>query len=139
MCSLRSALLVALARQDATHAVVSDIKKGLDQDRAQRKLIMMSEEREKILRSLGPVDPARYHQNNSRLRQPGTGMWFIQSPEYQSWLKESESRLWLQGIPGAGKTILTSLIIQETQRIAGAESGELQSYLFRCYFHTRTL
>jgi hypothetical protein len=43
-------------------------------------------------------------------RHPGTGDWFISSDTFQSWLSTPQF-LWLTGIPGAGKTILSSAII----------------------------
>ncbi|KAL6406233.1 hypothetical protein AUP68_10402 [Ilyonectria robusta] len=46
-------------------------------------------------------------------RQPGTGEWLLHSEEYQTWLKASKKTLFCPGIPGAGKTILTSVVIQD--------------------------
>ena len=43
-------------------------------------------------------------------RQPGTGEWFISSTEFQNWLLSPEF-LWVTGIPGAGKTILSSTVV----------------------------
>ncbi|KAF9889739.1 hypothetical protein FE257_007045 [Aspergillus nanangensis] len=45
-------------------------------------------------------------------RQEGTGEWFLQSSEFQQWLKEKNQTLFCRGMPGAGKTILTSIVIQ---------------------------
>ncbi|EPS37521.1 hypothetical protein H072_8807 [Dactylellina haptotyla CBS 200.50] len=47
-----------------------------------------------------------------RLRQPGTGQWLFDSPDFQSWINSSESQiLFCPGIPGVGKTIITSSVI----------------------------
>jgi hypothetical protein len=43
-------------------------------------------------------------------RQPGTGEWLISSTEFQTWLA-SPQFLWVTGIPGAGKTVLSSTVI----------------------------
>ncbi|KAK4153542.1 hypothetical protein C8A00DRAFT_15227, partial [Chaetomidium leptoderma] len=43
-------------------------------------------------------------------KQPGTGDWFISSTTFKTWCS-TPRLLWLTGIPGAGKTILSSTII----------------------------
>ena len=45
-------------------------------------------------------------------RNPNTGSWFIQSSTYADWKTTKRSILWLHGIPGCGKTILSSTILQ---------------------------
>jgi Cdc6-like AAA superfamily ATPase len=46
-------------------------------------------------------------------RQLGTGQWLLESIEFQRWLETENQTLFCPGIPGAGKTILTSLVIEE--------------------------
>jgi NACHT domain len=47
------------------------------------------------------------------MQQPGTGQWLLDSEKYQTWLKTSAQTLFCPGIPGAGKTILTSIVIND--------------------------
>lgn len=66
-----------------------------------------------ILNWLTLVD---YGSNQSDIlgrREPGTGQWLLDSAEYQSWLSREETVLFCPGIPGAGKTILTSVVIDD--------------------------
>ncbi|KAL9045262.1 MAG: hypothetical protein Q9214_001672, partial [Letrouitia sp. 1 TL-2023] len=49
-------------------------------------------------------------------RTPGTGMWLINSPVFQSWLKEDNSFLWLNGFAGCGKSVLCSTTILHASR-----------------------
>ncbi|KAL6798507.1 ankyrin repeat-containing domain protein [Trichoderma sp. SZMC 28012] len=44
-------------------------------------------------------------------RQPETGTWFLKSVEFQDWLATGKQTLFCPGIPGAGKTILTSVVV----------------------------
>ncbi|KAK6529978.1 hypothetical protein TWF694_003353 [Orbilia ellipsospora] len=44
-------------------------------------------------------------------RQPGTGKWLLDSKEYQKWLTAEKQVLFCRGIPGAGKTVLTSIVV----------------------------
>jgi nucleoside phosphorylase len=41
----------------------------------------------------------------------GTGTWVLDEPAFKSWLTGHDGVLWCQGIAGAGKTVLTSIII----------------------------
>ncbi|TRX89974.1 hypothetical protein FHL15_009075 [Xylaria flabelliformis] len=41
-----------------------------------------------------------------KLRHPNTGVWLITSLQFQKWIKKAGSRMWLGGIPGAGKTAI---------------------------------
>lgn len=43
----------------------------------------------------------------------GTGQWLLDSPEFQTWLEKDKQTLFCPGIPGAGKTILTSIVVDE--------------------------
>jgi hypothetical protein len=44
-------------------------------------------------------------------RQEGTGLWFINSPEFTNWLHESKQTLFCPGIPGAGKTMMAAITV----------------------------
>jgi Cdc6-like AAA superfamily ATPase len=46
-------------------------------------------------------------------RQAGTGQWLLDSTEYQTWVERNNQTLFCPGIPGAGKTILTSIVVEE--------------------------
>ncbi|KAF4951699.1 hypothetical protein FSARC_12850 [Fusarium sarcochroum] len=47
------------------------------------------------------------------LRQATTGNWLLDSEELKDWFDKPGSHLWLNGIPGGGKTVLAGAIIQE--------------------------
>ena len=44
-------------------------------------------------------------------RQEGTGQWLLDSDEFQSWCKGDRQTLFCSGMPGAGKTIMASIVI----------------------------
>lgn len=72
--------------------------------------------REKIERWLSPPDPSTNYNKALQQRQEGTGIWFLQSGEFEKWKTQRNSFLWLYGIPGCGKTILSSTIIEDLKR-----------------------
>ncbi|KAJ6080744.1 hypothetical protein N7499_005618 [Penicillium canescens] len=43
-----------------------------------------------------------------------TGLWFLESHQFQDWLVANGSFLWINGFPGCGKSVLMSTIIQHT-------------------------
>lgn len=49
-------------------------------------------------------------------RQEGSGLWFLQNDMFAKWKTRQNSFLWLYGIPGCGKTILSSTIIEDLGR-----------------------
>ena len=45
-------------------------------------------------------------------KHPGTGLWFVGSPQFLSWLAEESSVILLHGFAGSGKSVLCSTTIQ---------------------------
>lgn len=64
-----------------------------------------------ILDWLTPVDYGAQQSDYIGRRQPGTGDWLLESDEFLTWLDTAKSTLFCPGIPGAGKTILTSAVV----------------------------
>ena len=44
-------------------------------------------------------------------KRVGTGRWLLNSAEFQKWLGSGKKTLYCTGIPGVGKTILTSVVV----------------------------
>ena len=111
-----SGLLAVLSRQQDIRDTVEDIR-ILVKDRCEAETrIAMSNDRRHILRSFGKVDPQERYRMSRRLWHPATGLWLTEGPEFQNWLTSANARLWLYGIPGAGKTVLAALVIDEALR-----------------------
>ncbi|KAL9596235.1 MAG: hypothetical protein Q9219_005946 [cf. Caloplaca sp. 3 TL-2023] len=68
---------------------------------------------EKLLRWLSAPDPSTNLNAALRKRHDHTGVWLLESQKYLSWKAAQVSFLWLHGIPGCGKTILSSTVIEE--------------------------
>jgi hypothetical protein len=71
------------------------------------------QEYETIFEWLTPIDYAPQQNDYTKRRQLGTGQWLLASAEFQTWLDTSKQTLFCPGIPGAGKTILTSIVIND--------------------------
>lgn len=68
---------------------------------------------EKVFRWLSPCDPSINHNKALDQRHVGTGRWFIGGQSFKSFKRGEVSFLWLHGIPGCGKTILSASIIED--------------------------
>ena len=76
---------------------VSELADQLHQDRSR-----------KLLNWLSVVPNDQHHQSIRQGRLSGTGTWLLEKPEFQNWMQASYSSvLWLHGIPGSGKSMLT--------------------------------
>ncbi|OCL04595.1 ankyrin repeat protein, partial [Glonium stellatum] len=65
-----------------------------------------------ILDWLTPIDYAPQQSGFIARRQEGTGKWFLDSKQFKEWLNQAKKTLFCPGIPGAGKTIITSIVVQ---------------------------
>jgi hypothetical protein len=71
------------------------------------------EEHDSILNWLTRIDHTPQQNDYIRRRQRGTGQWLLDSAEFQTWLYTGKQTLFCPGIPGAGKTILTSIVVDD--------------------------
>ncbi|KAL7969900.1 hypothetical protein HDV63DRAFT_376181 [Trichoderma sp. SZMC 28014] len=68
-----------------------------------------------ILEWLMPVNYDAQHHEHLSKRNPESGSWFLKHQNFQQFLNGDEKTLLCQGSPGAGKTILTSAVIEHIQ------------------------
>ncbi|KAJ7059427.1 hypothetical protein C8F01DRAFT_1295200 [Mycena amicta] len=66
------------------------------------------------IRSWLKAPDARTNHNTAwELHDGNTGNWLLRSFEYKSWKSTSSSLFWINGKPGAGKTIICSTVIED--------------------------
>ena len=70
------------------------------------------------------------YQKALKQRQDATGLWFLESDQYTEWKTDAASFLWLYGIPGCGKTILSSTILQNVLQHCDSDPGKAVAYFF---------
>ncbi|KAK2684952.1 hypothetical protein QWA68_016533 [Fusarium oxysporum] len=73
----------------------------------------LNQEHQAILDWLTPVNYGSQQSDYFGNRQQGTGQWFLESAKYREWLDADGKTLFCPGIPGAGKTILSSIVIND--------------------------
>ncbi|KAF5718660.1 ankyrin protein [Fusarium globosum] len=92
-----------------------------------------SRENKDILQWLTPSNYSLLQSDNIARRQPGTGQWFINSPEFCHWRDSPAQTLFCPGIPGAGKTILTSIVIDSLEALFSSDKTVGIAYVY-CNF-----
>lgn len=99
------------------------------------KLVRYQEDKEQqaILDWLTPTDYAPQQNDFLKQRQAGSGKWLLDSVEFKSWVVTKKQTLFCPGIPGAGKTILTSIVIEELSTRFQDESSNIVAYIY-CNF-----
>ncbi|OBT50693.1 hypothetical protein VE04_09070 [Pseudogymnoascus sp. 24MN13] len=83
-----------------------------------------------IRRWLSTPDPSINYQKAIKLRQPNTGLWLLESEVYSKWKGNGSSFVWLYGIPGCGKTILSSTITQDILLYYANDPGKVAAYFY---------
>ncbi|KAL8991285.1 MAG: hypothetical protein Q9169_007902 [Polycauliona sp. 2 TL-2023] len=69
-------------------------------------------------------------------RQEGTGVWFLTSPDFRSWLDGPNRTLFCPGIPGAGKTMVAAIAVDHLCNEARNEDVGV-AYIF-CNYKTQS-
>jgi hypothetical protein len=78
---------------------------------------------------LSAPDPSINYYTALSLRQADTGLWLVESDLYKEW-KVKASSIWLHGIPGCGKTILSSTLLEHILEHAAGDLGKTVVYFY---------
>jgi hypothetical protein len=60
---------------------------------------------------LNPPDPSTNANRARALRHEGTGTWLLENPAFQSWSLGTLRHIWLHGLAGCGKTVLSTTVL----------------------------
>lgn len=78
--------------------------------------------------------PLDNHQAALRSRQSGTGSWLTESAAFREWSQHDHGIFWLRGLPGCGKTILVSTVVEYVQSFLVAKNqGIALAYFYSDY------
>ena len=81
------------------------------------------------------TDPSSNHHRAQKDYEPGTGDWVLRTPEWTDWLEAKNRCLWIHGIPGAGKTVLISHLIEQIKKHCKQSTSQETAYVYYyCYF-----
>ncbi|CAI6339356.1 unnamed protein product [Periconia digitata] len=88
------------------------------------------DELERIRRWLSAPDPSSNYQRALKQRQESTGLWFLENDQYVEWKTTAASFVWLHGIPGCGKTVLLSTVLENVLNYCGNDTEYVVVYFF---------
>lgn len=95
-----------------SQAILANVKSGIKKWEDSREQL----HRQKVINWITPVDYSLNQAAFANQCQKNTGQWILDSAEFQTWLQDKKATLFCTGIPGAGKTIITSTIIEHLQQ-----------------------
>ncbi|KAJ6521454.1 hypothetical protein DFH09DRAFT_215565 [Mycena vulgaris] len=72
-----------------------------------------STKRDKIIQWFSPLNFFLRQADIFSTRQPGTGEWLLQDELFKRWRSGEEKTMWCRGMPGAGKTVLASIVVND--------------------------
>ncbi|KAH7230926.1 ankyrin repeat-containing domain protein [Fusarium tricinctum] len=100
---------------------ISEILNSIESTGNETKHVVMSMASDhrfaKIKQWLSPSDYSTNANLARERRHPGTGTWLLNSPAFQEWKLGTRQHLWLYGLAGCGKTILSTTILDHLLRI----------------------
>ena len=97
--------------------VLSTFISGITRDGVIKLVINQEQQADQaILEWLSVSDYAVQQSTNINQRLKDTGQWLLESSGYQDWINSSSGVLLLNGMPGTGKTILSSIVVQQLQK-----------------------
>jgi Cdc6-like AAA superfamily ATPase len=97
------------------------------------------QERDQILDWLSSTKPSTRQSEIFNSHHTGTGTWFLETKEFREWIRSEKQILFCLGVPGAGKTILTSIIINHLEKVFDSQDGIGITYFFCDYRERATL
>ncbi|KAJ7162914.1 ankyrin repeat-containing domain protein [Mycena filopes] len=84
---------------------------------------------EDIRRWLAPYNPVPRQRALLSTRTEGTGEWLLRNDEFTDWISQAGKTLCLKGMPGAGKTVLASVIIDHLHTLFPGENAGI-AYIY---------
>ncbi|KAI3336945.1 hypothetical protein HD806DRAFT_23229 [Xylariaceae sp. AK1471] len=108
--------------------VVSELQGDVRQTKATVEALHADTHFDRIKAWFSPPDPSTNFNSAAETRHEGSGNWFLQHERYLNWKSSRNSVLWLHGIPGCGKTILSSTIIKDLTSDTGCAQKLLYFY-----------
>ncbi|KAI0197802.1 hypothetical protein F4808DRAFT_286564 [Astrocystis sublimbata] len=101
--------------------------------------VKIDDERLRILDFFLKVNPQPNLTTSIKLKHDGTCTWLMNHHIFQDWISTPGSKLWLSGIPGAGKTVLAGAIIQAAFSKATSSPNVGVAFFFCDYKDAKSL
>ncbi|UPL00409.1 hypothetical protein LCI18_011343 [Fusarium solani-melongenae] len=126
--------------RDMVEARFSSISRLLEADLEKRSRKEIEERKDSLLQARRTISshlsPGNYEDDQrsafSQFFSSPSGDWVLHEPKFQKWLQSSNGQvLYLHGMPGAGKTTLTSRIVNYLQSRKATLKGPILYFYFK--------
>src|SRR5215471_9886748 len=95
--------------------------------------ILDTDRKIKILNWLTSINYGSQQSDLVDRQQNGTGQWLLNSDEFQKWLNQSKQTLFCPGIPGAGKTMIVSIVVDHLSAKFKNDANISIAYIYCSY------
>ncbi|KAJ7080214.1 hypothetical protein B0H15DRAFT_997583, partial [Mycena belliarum] len=97
-------------------------------------------EKQQILDWITPLNFFQRQADILAAWQPGTGQWLLSHAQFKCWESQGQQVLWCKGMSGAGKTVLSAMVVNYLQaKFQSADSGVACIYINHKETATQTL
>lgn len=103
---------LSLALQVSQQNALGSVQDEIEDTKALLELVRASQLSADIRDWLKAPDVSINYNEVSKRKHRGTGIWFIKTTAFDTWLGMPNSFLWLNGFAGCGKSVLSSTAIQ---------------------------
>ncbi|KAJ5174514.1 uncharacterized protein N7482_000391 [Penicillium canariense] len=90
-----------------------------------------------LLQRISDLDATVDHDRARAKHVPKTGDWLLHHEMYRKWMDGDSQVLWLHGISGSGKTILTSTVIENLQKAYDNDKENKIAYFYFTFTDSR--
>jgi hypothetical protein len=97
------------------------------------------EKTRKIIDWISPIKFWQKQKDTIDSRQAGTGNWILHTRQFQDWKAGSVKTLWCPGLPGAGKTVLSSVVIKDLQDTRQSQEMRVGLAFIYCNYKEQTI
>ncbi|KAI0412872.1 ankyrin repeat-containing domain protein [Xylaria grammica] len=111
-------------------ASLDEVQISIQKQNEQENIRQHRDEEEAILHWLSQIDFADQQTDLLRRREPGTGEWLLASSKYRSWIKSRRRTLFCPGVPGAGKSMIASIVIDDLSKTFRHDNSVAVAYMF---------
>ncbi|SJL02878.1 uncharacterized protein ARMOST_06219 [Armillaria ostoyae] len=122
-------------RQEEANAKIAETNKRQQEADAKKVAEELAKRLQEVVKWLEPLNSEAKLREVRERRQPGTCEWLLSHRLFASWYS-SGWFLWLNGIPGNGKTLLTSFVIDHLTKCV--TSDEIVLYAFADFQDVRS-
>ncbi|KAJ3578793.1 hypothetical protein NPX13_g1780 [Xylaria arbuscula] len=103
-------LVVEVLNEENLNKLVKEQERQEDREQAREHRTQKRDQQE-VLDWLTSLNYAAQQSDFINQCEAGTGQWLLDSAEYRNWLSTKQQALFCPGIPGAGKTMLASIVV----------------------------